>query len=125
MRKSTELSRRRISLLLLKSGPDIATPETFCFRSRFRNLSTINLTNSTDPGFTVRCFLNDSQKHSRSGLYVADSGASWRYCFGSELGEPIYTFDLADGALDRTHASFKSLLDEWLSNIPGSVQPTF
>jgi len=45
---------------------------------------------------------------------IADCGASWRYCFGPNLGTQIYTFDLADGVLAPTHASFEMLIDEGL-----------
>lgn len=49
---------------------------------------------------------------------VADTGASWKYCFGPELGEPIYTFDLSDGSFKQSHASFDALLEDWLSEAP-------
>ena len=57
-------------------------------------------------------------------VIVADTGASWKYCLGPELGEAVYTFDLADGALSQSHASFENLIDEWLAGWPDNSQPS-
>jgi hypothetical protein len=56
-------------------------------------------------------------------IMVADAGASWKYCFAPDLGGTIYTFNLADGSLDRSHASFETLIDEWLAGHSDKAKP--
>ena len=51
-------------------------------------------------------------------VMVADTGASWKYGFGPELGEPIQTFDLSDASLERSHDSFDHLIVDWLAAKP-------
>lgn len=51
-------------------------------------------------------------KDDNLGFCIADSGASWRYCFGSQLGKTVYCFDMAGPTFEEEANDFFTFIDE-------------